>query len=82
MSFLWSSDSNPSTDSTIKKSDEDPKDKIVKKEAVEASSQDLLTNKSELKRAAKRPIESQDEDQTIENKKSKMFRNEMKYLAP
>ena len=71
MSFLWSSDSNPSTDSTIKKSDEDPKDKIVKKEAVEASSQDLLKNKSELKRAAKRPIESQDEDQTIENKKSK-----------
>ena len=49
------------------KSDEETKSKIVTKEAVEAS----LTNKSELKRAAKRPIESEDEDQKIETKKSK-----------
>ena len=49
------------------KSDEEPKSKIVTKEAVEAS----LTNKSELKRAAKRPIESEEEDQKIETKKSK-----------
>ena len=50
------------------KSDEETKSKIVTKEAVEASS---LTNKSELKRAAKRPIESEEEDQKIETKKSK-----------
>ena len=49
------------------KSDEEPKSKIVTIEAVEAS----LTNKSELKRAAKRPIESEEEDQKIETKKSK-----------
>ena len=67
MSFLWSSNS-PSTNSMKEKSDEEPKSKIVTKEAVEASS---LTNKSELKRAAKRPIESEEEDQKIETKKSK-----------
>ena len=64
MFFFWSSGSNPSTDSAIKKNDENPKDKIVKKrEAVEASSQDLLINKSELKRVAKGPgpMEYQDE---------------------
>ena len=66
MSFLWSSNS-PSTNSMKEKSDEEPKSKIVTKEAVEAS----LTNKSELKRAAKRPIESEEEDQKIETKKSK-----------
>ena len=66
MSFLWSSNS-PSTEMK-EKSDEEPKSKIVTKEAVEASS---LTNKSELKRAAKRPIESEEEDQKIETKKSK-----------
>ena len=49
------------------KSDEETKSKIVTKEAVEAT----LTNKSELKRAAKRPIESEEEDQKIETKKSK-----------
>ena len=65
MSFLWSSNS-PSTEMK-EKSDEEPKSKIVTKEAVEAS----LTNKSELKRAAKRPIESEEEDQKIETKKSK-----------
>merc|ERR1712029_1166776 len=65
MSFLWSSNS-PSTEMK-EKSDEEPKSKIVTKEAVEAS----LTNKSELKRAAKRPIESEEEDQKIGTKKSK-----------
>ena len=71
MSFLWSSNS-PSTNSMKEKSDEEPKSKIVTKEAVEASSsQSPLTNKSELKRAAKRPIESEEEDQKIETKKSK-----------
>ena len=59
MSFLWSSNS-PSTEMK-EKSDEEPKSKIVTKEA----------NKSELKRAAKRPIESEEEDQKIETKKSK-----------
>ena len=59
MSFLWSSNS-PSTEMK-EKSDEETKSKIVTKE----------TNKSELKRAAKRPIESEEEDQKIETKKSK-----------
>ena len=32
MFFFWSSGSNPSTDSAIKKNDDNPRDKIAKKE--------------------------------------------------